>query len=200
MMQIGILIIALMIVTFFGANQLVYAQVITNSTPSVIVLPPNTGTAQAVATDPVSLASIIVTSIGIPLVGAFLYKKDDKTKEAAKEMHGENEFRLEASSEALTEMNNSLKATDQAAVEHLKVTQGILLMISQKKELKDFFNEHKIDGVGLIDFANKLLADSESDLEKYYQDSGLVKDRFDRCNDGIVKTFTAVRNKSIKNN
>ena len=191
----SVLIFAILIV---GLGQ-AFGQVVTNATPPVIVLPPTATTAnQAVATDPVSLASIIVTSIGIPAIGYLLSRKDEKTKEVAKDLHNENEFRLEASTEALREMNNSIKATDQGNLEGFKIVQTLFKPFKEHEGLKKLFDNYTINGTPALQALDEFIADSENDLIEYYAGTNEKQDKFDTCNDPIVQKLALVRNKSKK--
>lgn len=191
----SVLIFAILIV---GLGQ-AFGQVVTNATPPVIILPPNTSTAtQAVATDPISLISMALTTIGIPLVGAFLLNKDKKTKEKAEELHGENEFRLEASTEALKEMNNSLKATDAGNLEFAKIVQALFKPFKENTKLKEAYDKYTVDGTPVLQALDEFIEDSKVDLIAYYTGENNKEDRFDTCNDPIVQKLALVRNKSKK--
>src|SRR5688500_6460710 len=168
-------------------------QVLTNSTP-VVILPSAATTAnQAVATDPISLISIIVTTIGIPAIGYFLSRKDDKTKEIAKEGHNQNEFRLEATTEAVKEMNNSLKATDAGNLEFAKIVQALFKPFKENETLKKAYANYTINGTPVLQALDEYIADSQVDLVEYYNGTNNKEDRFDTCNDPIVQKLTAVR-------
>lgn len=168
----------------------------TNSTPSVVVLPPQPTTAQA--TDITGLASIIVTSIVVPIVGAFLYKKDDKTKEKAQELHGENEFRLKASTAALKEMNNSLKATDEGNLEFYKIVQALFKPFKENETLKKAYANYTVNGTPVLQALDEYIQAAQIDLVEYYNGENNKEDEFDTCSDPIVQKFALVKNKSKK--
>lgn len=139
-----------------------------------------------------------IGTVAATLFGLYLKKNDTKGEQKAEADHEQNTFRLEATSSALKATNESIEATDRAAYQHARITRGILKVITQKPELKEMFNSEKIDGVGLVDFTDKFVAESANDLEEYYNRNNLPEDDFDTCNDKIVKQVTAVRNKSRK--
>ena len=191
-MRILILLAAFFLVA--TSFNFVTAQTVTNSTP-VLVLPP---AQQQQTTDPIGLASIIVTSVVVPVVGAFLYKKDSKTKEVAKDLHGENEFRLEASTEALKEMNNSLKATDQGNLEFYKIVQALFKPFKENETLKKAYENYTVDGTPVLQALDEYIEDAQTDLIEYYNGENTKEDKFDTCNDPIVQKLALVRNKSKK--
>lgn len=202
--MIGILILILIIVTFFGANQLVYAQVpATNSTPIFVVQPQATQEIQQVAqqTDNntlIGIASLVVTTVVAPLIVKITRDKDKKTDEHAKELHNENEFRIEASTEALREMNNSIKATDKGNLEGFKIIQALFQPFKETENLKKAYDKITVEGVPVLDALDNFVRDSQSDLEDYYNGENEKKDKFDTCNDPIVQKLALVRNKSKK--
>ncbi len=172
---------------------------ITNGTQFIpIYLPQAQGPVQQVAqqTDTnsiVSIASILFTGTIAP----FIYKLV-KSKNEGEEEHKTNVFRLEATSSALKAQNESIQETDKDAYQQAKIIQGMLTAMTKKPEIKTMFNEEKIDGIGLVDYVDRFVAESRNDLEEYYNRNNLPEDAFDTCKDPIVQSVTAVRNKSRK--
>ncbi len=185
--------ISILVISMFGVS---FAQTVTNSTP-VVVLPPAQQPIQQ-ATDPIGLASIIVTSIGIPAVTYFLTKKDNKTQAKSNENHAQNEFRLEASTEALKEMNNSLKATDQGNLEFYKIVQALFKPFKENETLKKAYANYTVNGTPVLQALDEFIEDTQVDLREYYNGENTKEDEFDTCNDPIVQKLALVRNKSKK--
>lgn len=179
-------------------------QVITNSTPiapNVVLLPQQTVTPTNNGEQGIwGLASLIVTGVAIPAVGLFLAKKDEKTKEVAKEGHDQNEFRLEAASSTLKEINNSIYQTDKGNLELATIVQKFMQVFRDYPQLEKLLKDDKyaIKGISLTDTMDQFVAASKDDIEAYYDKNSLPEDKFDTCNDPIVQNITAVRNKSKK--
>ncbi|MDR4491323.1 MAG: hypothetical protein R2685_10555 [Candidatus Nitrosocosmicus sp.] len=193
---------------FLNAVDLSWAQTITTplSTSSTsiangtqvlpVIIQPNNGqpTASTQINDNPSflaLMSLLITGIGIPVATKYLKDKDAKDKE-------QETFRLEATSSTLKAQNQSLEETDRAAYQQSRIIKGMLDVMCQKQELKDMFNAKKIDGIGLVDYVDRFVSESGQDIEEYYNRNRLPEDKFDTCNDDIVKQMAAVRNKSRK--
>ena len=142
----------------------------------------------------VSIASILFTGTIAPFIIKMIRSKSKESEEE----HETNVFRLEATSSALKAQNESIQETDKAAYQQAKIIQGMLRAMTKKPEIKAMFNEEKIDGIGLVDYVDRFVAESKNDLEEYYNRNNLPQDDFDTCKDPIVQSVTAVRNKSRK--
>ncbi len=113
-------------------------------------------------------------------------------------MHGENEFRLEAATVAVKEMNRSLEATDQANVELAKIIKVLFKPFKENAKLKEAYDKYTVDGTPVLQALDEYVEDAQTDLIEYYNGRNDKEDKFDTCNDPIVQKLTAVRNKSKK--
>lgn len=202
-----VIILALVIGIIGGMGE-AFAQTATIGTSSTsyngtqqvlpVFIPSNQQEQQTDQTGLYGIISLIVTGIALPIVTKVLKDKDEKTKEEARAENDENVFRLKATASALKAQSQSLEETDKAAYQLSLIVKGMINVFSKKDELKALFNEEKIDGIGLVDYVNKFVAESENDLEDYYKNNNLPVDDFDTCKDTIVQQLAAVRNKSRK--
>lgn len=190
-----ILIIFVGIIAFFGlvygalpASQNGTQPTIIQQPPVIIQQPALPPTQQVQATaqqaDNTSLASIIVTAIGVPAVGAFVKYMNDKGKQD----HQQNEFRLKAMASTLSSTSNSLEETDKANTDNAK----LLKMIKD-----DLVKEGGKISQATADAIEKNYKDCEADIQAYYYRSPPIKDEFDTCNDPIVQKVVEVRDKTV---
>jgi hypothetical protein len=196
----AILLVIALIYLFFDVA---YAQVVTNSTPIVVAQPVATQPQVAEVAQQTDNNSIVaaIGAIGAVATGMFtvyLKKEDTKVKKEAEQGHDQNEFRLEATTEAVKEINNSLKATDQSNLELAKIIQVALLPFKEHATVRKAYEKYTYNGMPVLQALDQFVGVSEQDLTDYYNGTNDKVDKFDTCNDPIVQKLALVRNKSKK--
>lgn len=195
-----LLVIALIYLSF----DVVYGQVVTNSTPVIVTQQPLATQPQvqqvAQQTDQNSMVATIaaVGTIATGMFAAYLKREDTKVKKEAEEGHGVNEFRLEATTEAVKEINNSLKATDQSNLEFAKMMQVLFRPFKESETVRKAYDKYLYNGIPVLQALDQFVGESQQDLEDYYNGTNNKEDKFDTCNDPIVQKLALVRNKSKK--
>ena len=202
------LIIGLFLTVALGLTmvQLAAGQPVTHSTqPLIVVQQPTQVTEQQVEgvvkqADNNSIIGAIATvgTIATGLFTLYLKKEDKKVKEQSYEGHEQNEFRLEAATEAVKEMNNSIKATDACNLEFAKIIQVLFKPFKEHETVRKAYEKYTVDGIPVLEKLDQFVAQSQSDLEEYYNGENEKEDKFDTCNDFIVQKLALVRNKSKK--